>query len=207
MLRFHGFARLQARPLEPYTPPPDWLRISNSSRDLFLRALELVQDNPESVAYVMIDSVSEFLSENQSEEMRRDWKHLLSREEPHELEESWDSDTEVAYAGALSLLGAIWKTMRSKKYSARSICRKLMVFPMQLHKRFADMVQELRPTALVILAHYFALLSTASKQWWIGDSGFGEVRAICQNVPREWQSPLDWPKRILLEQDIMMDEI
>lgn len=35
----------------------------------------------------MIDSVSEFLSENQSEEMRRDWKHLLSREEPHELEE------------------------------------------------------------------------------------------------------------------------
>ncbi|KAI3585257.1 hypothetical protein IWW34DRAFT_897075 [Fusarium oxysporum f. sp. albedinis] len=46
MLRIHGFAHLQARPLEPYTPPLNWLRISNSSRDLFLRALDLVQDKP-----------------------------------------------------------------------------------------------------------------------------------------------------------------
>jgi hypothetical protein len=207
MLRIHSFARLQARPLEPHTPPLNWLRMSNSIRDLFLRALDLVQDNPESVAYVMIDSVSEFLNDNQSEEMRRDWKHLLSREEPHKLEEPWDSETEVAYAGALSVLGGTWKTMGSKKHSARSVCRKLIVFPMLLHKRFADIVEELRPRALVILAHYFALLSTVSKHWWIGDSGFREVRAICLIVPEEWQSLLDWPKRILLEQDVTMDEI
>lgn len=78
---------------------------------------------------------------------------------------------------------------------------------MLLHKSFADMAQELRPEARVVLAHYFALLSTASKSWCIGDSGLREVRAICQNVPQELQSLLDWPKKILLEQVVPLDEI
>lgn len=198
MLRIHGFVRLQGRSLQPYTPPMDWLRITGSSTAVFRQAWDLIKNKPNSVAYEMIESTSDFRDDNESEELRRDLEHLMSREKPHELEEPWDSETEAAYAGALNSIGGIWKALDSQR-PAGGVGRRVVVFPMLLNKRFADMVEEVRPRALVILAHYFALLAILSRVWWIGDSGPREVRAIAAILPDEWQGLLDWPKRILQE--------
>ncbi|KAF4334790.1 C6 finger domain protein [Fusarium beomiforme] len=205
MLRIHGFARLQCRPLKPYTPPIDWLRITGSSKVLFRQAWGLVRDTPESLAHFMIESVSDFLDDNRNEELRQDWNHLLSRGKPHELDEPWDSEIEEVYASALSLIGGTWNGMKNQKHTTTSVGRRIVVFPMLLPKRFADFVQELRPRALVILAHYFALLSMLHKIWWIGDSGFRELQALCQFLPAEWQSSLEWPKKILRQQDVTIE--
>ncbi|KAM0203406.1 hypothetical protein ACHAQD_009125 [Fusarium lateritium] len=204
MLRIYGFVRLQGRSLQPYTPPVDWLRITGSSTAVFRQAWDLIKDKPKSVAYEMIESASDFRDDSESAELRQDLEHLMSREKPHELQEPWDSETEAAYAGALNLIGGIWKALDSQCL-AGGVGRRVVVFPMLLNKRFADMVEELRPRALVILAHYFALLATLSRVWWIGDSGPREVRAIAAILPDEWQGLLDWPKRILQEHYVAVE--
>jgi hypothetical protein len=205
MLRVYGFARLQRRSLEPYTPPVDLLRITGTSTALFRKAWDLIQDNPESVAHKMIESASDLLKENDSKELSDDLKPLLNREKPHELEEPWDADTEDAYLRALSLIGRIRKAM-DRENIAKSIGRRTVVFPMMMRKKFADLVEELRPRALVILAHYFALLSMLSEFWWIGDSGVREIRAIEKVLPDEWQGWLEWPRSILQDRDVVMDD-
>ncbi|KAF4451576.1 C6 finger domain-containing protein [Fusarium austroafricanum] len=202
MLRVHSFVQLQGRSLQPYTAPIDWLRISNTSKILFRSAWDLVKDKPESVAHEMVKSVSTWLIDRENEELRQDLKHLLRREEPHELEEPWDSETEEVYATTLNLIGGIWRAMKDKQCPATSIGRRVVIFPMMLRKQFADFVEELRPRALVILAHYFALLSMLGKFWWVGDSGFREIQAISQILPEHWQRLLDWPKKILQEKDV-----
>ncbi|EKJ78610.1 hypothetical protein FPSE_01204 [Fusarium pseudograminearum CS3096] len=204
MLRLYGFAQLQRRSLEPYTPPVGLLRITGASTALFRKAWDLIQDNTESVAYKMIESAADLLEDNYSKELPDDLKPLMNREKPHELEESWDADTEDAYARSLSLIGRI-RSFIDRENIAKSIGRRTIVFPMMMRMKFSDLVDELRPRALVILAYYFGLLSMLSEFWWIGDSGAREIRAIEKILPDEWQGWLEWPRSILQEQDVVMD--
>ncbi|KAL6922177.1 hypothetical protein FSHL1_006144 [Fusarium sambucinum] len=204
MLRVYGYARLQRRSLEPYTPPVDLLRITGTSTALFRNAWDIIRDNPESVVYQMIESAADLLEDNDSKELPHDLKPLLSREKPHEVEEPWDEETEDAYVRALSLIGRIRNFMDRENIN-KSIGRRTVVFPMMMRPKFADLVEELRPRALVILAYYFALLSMLSEFWWIGDSGVREIRAVEKILPDEWQSWLEWPRRILQLKDIVMD--
>ncbi|KAF4984090.1 hypothetical protein FZEAL_629 [Fusarium zealandicum] len=204
LLRVYSFIKLQERILRPYNPPVDWLRMTGSSAAVFRRAWDLVKLNPQSVAVTMISKVADYLDDNENKELRQDLIHLMRREEPHELEESWDPEIEAAYGGALSFIGGTWKSMR-KRHAPSSIGRRLVVFPMLVHKRFVDLVEEQRPRALVILAHYFALLSMLRGFWWIGDSGSREFHAIADAVPAEWQSNLSWPRQILEDQIVFTD--
>ncbi|KAM5349136.1 hypothetical protein ACJ41O_008959 [Fusarium nematophilum] len=205
MLRVYGFVRLQERPLHPYTPPIDWLRITGSSTSVFRRAWDLVKESPQSVALNMIDTISDYLDDNKDQELRQDLLHLMRREEPHELEETWDAEVEAAYGEALSYIGGIQKAM-NKRDPAGSVGRRVVVFPMLVHRRFVDMVEEQRPRALVILAHYFALLAMLRGFWWIGDAGRREVRAIADVVPNEWGGLLSWPKGVLDGGIVLTDE-
>ncbi|GKU00346.1 c6 finger protein [Fusarium langsethiae] len=204
MMRVYGFARLQRRSLEPYTPPVDLLRITGTSTALFRKAWDLIQDNPESVAHKMIESAADLLEDNDSRDITDDLKPLMSREKSHEIEEPWDAETEDAYIRALSLIGRI-RNFMDRENIVKSIGRRTVVFPMMMHKKFADLVEELRPRALVILAYYFALLSMLSEFWWIGDSGTREIRAIEKVLPDEWQGWLEWPRSILQNQDVVME--
>ncbi|KAM0425048.1 hypothetical protein ACHAPT_009607 [Fusarium lateritium] len=205
MLRLYGFVKLQERALHPYAPPIDWLRIAGSSTAVYRRAWDLIKEKPDSVAFKMINAVSDYLDDNKNEELRRDLMHLMSREKPHELAESWDSEIEAAYGGAVSFIGGIWKAMRQRD-AAATVGRRVVVFPMLVHKRFVDLVEEQRPRALVILANYFALLAMLRSFWWIGDSGPRELQAIVEVVPEEWQGLLRWPKEVLEEQVVFMDD-
>lgn len=200
MLRIYGFVRLQSRVLLPYTPPTDWLRITGSSTVVFREAWDMAKQTPNCIAQRMIASVLDYLDDDEKLELRGDLTHLVRREEPHELEESWDPQVEEAYESALCFIGGICKAM-DKRDPVGSVGRRIIVFPMLVNKRFADLVEEQRPRALVILAHYFALLSLLRGSWWIGNAGAREIHAIAEVVPAAWQASLNWPKQILEEQD------
>lgn len=205
MLRLYGFVKLQQRVLVPYVPPINWLRITGSSTAVFRKAWDLVKNKPDSVIFRMVDSVSDYLDDTKNEELRRDLTHLMRREKPHELEESWDSEMEAAYGGAVSFIGGIWKAM-NRREPAATVGRRVVVFPMLVHRRFVDLVEEQRPRALVILAYYFALMAMLRSFWWIGDSGSRELQAIVEVVPEEWQGSLSWPKQVLDEQVVFTDD-
>ncbi len=71
--------------------------------------------------------------------------------------------------------------------------RRCLAFPAMCPKEFFNMVEEGRPRATVIMAHYFAYLARFKDTWWIGDSGRREVNAIAAVLPLEWQDMMSWP--------------
>ena len=80
------------------------------------------------------------------------------------------------------------------------MCRILLLFPYLVQKGFIDLVQEQRPRALVILAHYFGLLAQFKDIWFIGDTASREVRAIQSALSKEWQDLMAWPLQKLAEE-------
>lgn len=203
LFRVHGFIRLQDRSLEPYTPPIEWLRMTGASNVTFRRAYGLSKVHPNSIGLKMMSSVSYLIEERRNDNYSHDLRHLLQRQGAHELSESWDDEIADAYKMAVNCIGLAWKSINSFDPPG-TLCRRLIVFPMMVDKRFLDLVEERRPRALVILAHYFALLNTLSKFWWVSTAGSREVLAIQAEVSEEWQVHLELPLAILKDPSVLV---
>ncbi|KAL7783657.1 hypothetical protein V8C37DRAFT_406565 [Trichoderma ceciliae] len=203
-LRAYGYFRLQGRPLKPYTPPVEWLRMSNTSNIVFQKALALVEKKPESLSGRLMLDISQHLEEKWRLEDLDQLIHLLRRQEPHELEEEWDDEVDCVYRRTLSCLGWTWKH-RFDSVPAPGLSRRVYLFPMIVDAQFVGYVQEQRPRALVILAHYFVLLAIHRKFWYIGDCGLREARAIVDELPPEWQGMLIQPLEILEDPTLLCD--
>lgn len=203
LIRLYHSRTLQERSLEPYVPPTEWLRATGSGAALFRQAWLLTADKPDSIARLMMGNVPGVMVEPVAgnPENRRGLLHLLRREEPHELLEAWSPAVQEAYESTLSFVGGIWLAMNRGEAPA-GISKRLIVFPMVVDRRFIGLVEERRPRALAVLAHYFALLSMLRGFWWIGETGSREVRAIAGVMPEEWRGMVRWPLEIL-EQEIV----
>ena len=117
--------------------------------------------------------------------------HLL-RPARNPTTEPWDSTIEQAYNSTLSLIGSVQLAIEQSERQI-DILRRLLVFPVLLEKPFIDLVEEGRPRALVLMAHYFALLTSFSHIWWIGDTGKREIVGIQSFLLAEWSDLMRWP--------------
>lgn len=203
-LRVYGYVRLQRRSLVPYTPPIEWLRMSNTSNIVFRRALSLIEQNPDSLSGKLMLEISQHLDEKQRMEDTNELLYLLRRQEPHELEEEWDDEVYYVYKRTLSCLGCIWKH-RFDHSPPPGLSRRLILFPMIVDAQFVDYVAQKRPRALIIMAHYFTLLALHRSLWYIGDTGLREARAIAAELPPEWQGMLIQPLEILKDPSLLCD--
>lgn len=195
-LRVYDLVRLQYRSLEPYTPPIHWLRMTGATHIVFLKARALGVEYPDSLGNTMLRSASHLLEELDSLPNVGELSHLLSRQEPHELAEPWGNDEREAYNAAIGVLGGIWKYRRHHAPNP-DLYMRLILFPMFLSDQFIKFVEERRPRALVILAHYFTSLLVLRKSWIVGDAGLREARAIADSLGPEWQGLLSEPLEML----------
>ena len=85
----------------------------------------------------------------------------------------------------MSLIGSIQIAIAAKEPTGDSR-RRLLALPMLVTERFIELVEEQQPRALVVLAHYFALLVGFSSFWQMGNAGQREIRGIRSVVPAEW---------------------
>ena len=103
-----------------------------------------------------------------------------------------------AYASTLSYIGSAKSAIKGGE-KPQTVCRVLMLFPYLIKRSFIDLIEEQRPRALVILAHYFGLLAHFKHIWFIGDTGSREIRAIQTVLSEEWQELMTWPLQMLAE--------
>jgi hypothetical protein len=85
-----------------------------------------------------------------------------------------------------------------------STIRWLLTWPMQLTRDYIELLQERRPEALIILAHYGVLLQYYRECWAVGDTGVFLIRAISAHTGRHWEPWLAWPNR-MIGSDIQAD--
>lgn len=202
-LRVYRYYQLQHRSLKPYTPPMEWLRMCNTSNIVFRKAWGFLEDrHQETVSGRLMLEISENLEEKDRMEHSHELIHLLRRQEPHELEEQWNNEVHNVYKRTLSCLGWLWKH-RFDSDPPDGVSRRLFLFPMIVDPEFIIFVEEQRPRALVILAHYFALLAIIRQMWFLGDAGLREANAIVATVPPAWLGMMMQPLQILKDPSLL----
>lgn len=70
-------------------------------------------------------------------------------------------------------------------------------WPVMVPIEYVDALDMRRPEALVILAHYAALLHLYRQLWIFGDGGRFLIESICESLGNGWENWLEWPKKVL----------
>ena len=192
-LRVAAFAIIQERELIPYTPPAQWLKMTRGGADVHKAAWRWIEHDEASISMRLIRNwpVVQDPDSLYTEEHKQGVLHLLHRSQDHQATEPWGADVQEAYAGAIGVIGSTLKAIIAQDRRT-NICRRLITFPMLIPERYMELVLEMRPRALVILAHFFFLLTRFTDIWYIGDTGPREVRGIKTVLSGGWLDMLNW---------------
>ncbi|KAH8907624.1 hypothetical protein BR93DRAFT_878618 [Coniochaeta sp. PMI_546] len=201
LLLLNSFSMLRERSLEPYLPPLEWIHIGRGAGTVIWLSVEAAVksgDFENSSMYVIAKSYPNF-GEDQSyfsPLMRAGFEGVLTQSLPSG--DVWDDATKEAYEKTLSYVGSVQNAIRIGE-PTYAICRRIQAFPLLMPAKFINFVEEQRPRALVVLAHFFAAVAQVHGVWWLREDEDGEstakreVRAISKAVGSEWQPLLVWP--------------
>lgn len=203
LLLIFSFAVLRERPLEPYTAPLEWLHMGRGAGAVIGMSANTILTSGDvkgSAVRIVIDSYPGF-SEDEvyfDPSMRQGLNGILAQELPGSREVR-DDETREAYEKTLSYVGSIQKAIDNRE-AVYALCRRIQAFPIMIPSRFIALVEEQRPRALVVLAHYFAAVAQVRGVWWLGAAEVGwegtaerEIRAIGKALPPEWMVHMAWP--------------
>ncbi|KAJ3547802.1 hypothetical protein NM208_g1325 [Fusarium decemcellulare] len=81
-----------------------------------------------------------------------------------------------------------------------SVARRVWMWPMTLTQLFVDLIRSTDPLALIILAHYAALVRQYEHPDWINQGWSVNVMASVESsLDREWREWITWPKKSIQE--------
>lgn len=202
LLLINSFGMLRERPIEPYLPPLEYLHIGRGAGTVIWMSVHEASkavDFEKSSLYVIAKSYPKF-GEDQSyfsPLMRKDFDGVLTQALPSR--EVWDDVTREAYEKTLSYVGSIQNAIRVGE-PMYAVCRRIQAFPLLMPSKFIAFLEEQRPRALIVLAHFFAVVAQVHGVWWLREDERGlestakrEIRAISKVLPPEWRPFLVWP--------------
>ena len=168
-----------------YSLPLHWLRLSAGIKTIFQQAWPFISENGKCMAAAKAaPSLSNAEARIFQEQYRAHFSPLLTRSENH-LDQT-------AYEDAMSFVGYLEKYINGGS-GASEVRRLLIGFAAIVPPRFVELLQEMQPQALVILAHYFSLVKAADNVWWMHGAPEREVYGIQSILPQAWQWAMTWP--------------
>jgi hypothetical protein len=197
LMVMNAFGCLQERNRHPYKPPTDMLRLGIGACAIYEEALKSARKFPASKIISFIENQSFFVAIPRmfDEEHREPFIGILGPKNAqgvYEDSELWNADVREAYECTLSYVGTMYTAVLAGE-ALHELCTRIAAFALYVPKKFVDMVEESRPRALVILAHFFSLATKGSAHWWVGQTPLREVQGLRRIVPQEWQRHLRWP--------------
>ncbi|KAE8448755.1 hypothetical protein EG329_008971 [Mollisiaceae sp. DMI_Dod_QoI] len=186
-----AFACLQDRPLNPWTPPMEWIQMARGSGSVLAVAYDRI-NNFQTAKIMLLSEAEPKLHDGPAlfaDDNRRRLEHLLAYDLSSEV---WDEETRQAYEKALNYIGGVQLAIEAGEHRL-AILKRIMAFALLGPKRFYAFVEEKRPRALVILAHFFVLCSNMEDIWWVGKVAQREVQGIQRILPEEWQELMRVP--------------
>lgn len=200
LVRASILSECSTRELEPYTPPSVWLETTQVSGQIWVSSWDWIKDDEASVSGALfkatpalLDPALMFHANN-----RRGLGHLLRSNIEDDATELANPEIVIAYETTLSYIGGIKRAVAAEQPKV-DIFKRMISFPMWINRKFTPLVDQQQPRALVVLCHYFALLTIFKDIWWIGDMGEREIRVIEKILPQRWLSLMAWPLRVLEE--------
>lgn len=199
-MRLTAFVMLRDRSLTPYTPPNHWYSITRGAMQVFAVAYKWMPFGQDLIATRLTERMP-FIFDEEAKFAplhRERFPYLLASVNDDSLEYV-SADDRDAYEKTISYLGGICLTTEITGHS-NELFRRLVIMPYLVPARFGELMEATQPRALVILAHYFALISKYREYWWIDRIGGREVVALASVVPQEWQPMMSWPLATVSEQ-------
>ncbi|KAI1824673.1 hypothetical protein F4861DRAFT_249484 [Xylaria intraflava] len=192
----HSLALVQTLPLDPWEPPLQWLYMGHGAGTVFRKAWEAFKPEHRSIISTLANNPPLFRDVNTtilSDHSPLAW--LLDHPSPTSIEAQ--ADQELNDEGVLSVyhkaLAYICSVMRAidRKEGLMDIARRISAFPVLVPIEFSKFVEQRRPRALVVLAHFMATWIDYEHVWIIGRAGEWQIRCIYKNLPVEWSCKLD----------------
>jgi hypothetical protein len=188
LLLIDAFAALQDRPLQPYSPPTSWMNMARGVNSVFRLASAQNLMTPDTARLEKFLRVSPQLSEDDAlfaEHERKDFQGLLNINIDN-TEEPWNEETCMAYKRTLGYIGVVQMEAENGETQLENL-RRVMAFPLLIPSKFIEFVEERRPRALAILAHFFALASKMENIWYLEEMAKREIGGIQSVLPDTWQ--------------------
>ncbi|KAI8965695.1 hypothetical protein F5Y11DRAFT_312073 [Daldinia sp. FL1419] len=193
----HSIGLVQTMAVDPWEPPVQWLHMGRGAGEILNMAGKLA--DPENASRVAVfekgppdlTNVEALITFDHSS---LDWllEHpdgpgSIAAQRDHELD---DEHVRWVYNSALSYTCTIQKALADGERDY-AVVRRFGGFAIYLPAEFTRFVEERRPRAMVILAHFMALWIGFEHIWMIGRAGELQVRGIYKALPLEWSRKLD----------------
>jgi hypothetical protein len=202
LLCINSFSMMRDRSLDPYTPPLDHLHIGRGAGTVIWLSVEAARKSgnfENSTLHVITKSYPRFTEDQSyfSPALRKDFEGVMTQ--TLLSGDVMDIQTREAYGKTLSYIGSIQNAIRIGE-PTYALCRRIQAFPLLIPSKFIGFLEEQRPRALVVLAHFFAAVAQVHGVWWLREDGDGtestaqrEIRAISKVLPHDWQPLMAWP--------------
>ncbi|KAI1776073.1 hypothetical protein F4818DRAFT_369755 [Hypoxylon cercidicola] len=193
----HSLALVQTLTVDPWEPPVQWLHLGRGAGEVLVMARGLINPDTNPKIKLFLKSPPNL---NDPEELifcdhsPLDWllEHpsgpgSAAAREDRELE---DEEVLSVYGKALSYTCHLQRAV-DRGEPDFAIVRRLCGFAVWVPVEFTKFVEERRPRALVILAHFMSLWLSYENIWMIGRAGEWQIRGIHKILPMDWSFKLD----------------
>lgn len=193
----HALALIQTLPLEPWQPPIDFMQMGHGTGIVFRTAWELAKAaGTEGLSKTMTFLRHPPVLRDPNETVLSDHSALdwILETPPgpnaHLDTEMDDAETRSIYHKAIAYICSIQRAYERNE-PEYAICRRLGGFAVWAPPEFTQFLSELRPRAMVVMAHFMSMCLPIEQIWVIGKAGENQIRGINKNLPMEWCYKLD----------------
>jgi hypothetical protein len=83
---------------------------------------------------------------------------------------------------------------------------RILGFAATVSRKFVELVNERDPRALVITAHFFAMIKVVDNVWWLRGLPEREVDGIMTVIPQEWWGKMTWATKVIQHEGLVDEE-
>ncbi|KAI1818034.1 hypothetical protein GGS20DRAFT_386742 [Poronia punctata] len=193
----HSLALVQTLSLDPWEPPLQWLYMGHGAGSVFNKASKKLKAEHNSIIGkfvshppIMREPEDTVLTDYSPLAWLLDHPSHPTSIEARSDRELSDEGVRTVYEHALGYTCSVLNAIDRKEPQA-AIARRLGGFAVWVPIEFSKFIEERRPRALVILAHFMSLWVDFENVWLIGKAGEWQIRCIYKILPVEWASKLD----------------
>ncbi|KAI3334292.1 hypothetical protein F4824DRAFT_468350 [Ustulina deusta] len=193
----HSLALVQTLSLDPWEPPLQWLYMGHGAGSVFRRASDALKAEHQTLIAKFVNSQPNM--RDRDELIFGDFSQLAwlldHPSHPTSIEAQTDQElndegVRSVYEQALSYTCSVLRAIDRKEPQV-AIARRLGGFAVWVPIEFSKFIEQRRPRALVILAHFMSIWLSYDDVWIIGRAGEWQIRCIHKNLPVEWSCKLD----------------
>ncbi|KAI0167099.1 hypothetical protein GGR52DRAFT_556883 [Hypoxylon sp. FL1284] len=193
----HSLSLVQTLTVDPWEPPVQWLHLGRGAGKVLGAARDLIIGERNSKIRLFLASQPHLLDPEElifCDHSSLDWllEHpsgpgSAAAQADHELD---DEKVLSAYNQALSYTCHVQRAL-DRGEPDYAIVRRLCSFAVWVPVEFTRFIEERRPRALVVLAHFMSLWLDYEYIWMVGRAGEWQIRGIHKILPIEWSFKLD----------------